>query len=117
MLPPELAAYMGTFGELVFPVLLVLGLMGRFGAAGLFMVNVMAVVSYPQLFGFECPACDHRWSTVFDIASYLWSEIHAWAKRLLRTVDTLARTYAWREADILALSPSRRQIYLELARQ
>ena len=30
--------------------------MGRFGAAGLFVVNVMAVVSYPQLFGFECPA-------------------------------------------------------------
>ena len=56
VLPPELAAYMGTFGELVFPVLLVLGLMGRFGAAGLFMVNVMAVVSYPQLFGFDCPA-------------------------------------------------------------
>jgi putative oxidoreductase len=47
---------LGTFGELFFPVLVVLGLAGRFGAAGLFLVNVMAVVSYPQLFGFECPA-------------------------------------------------------------
>ena len=56
ILPPALAACVGTFGELVFPVLIVLGLAGRFGAAGLFVVNVMAVVSYPDLFGFECPA-------------------------------------------------------------
>jgi len=56
VLPPELAAYVGTFGELVFPVLIVLGVAGRLGAAGLFVVNVIAVVSYPQLFGFECPA-------------------------------------------------------------
>lgn len=56
VLPPDLAAYVGAFGELVFPVLIVLGLAGRFAAAGLFVVNVMAVVSYPQLFQFECPA-------------------------------------------------------------
>jgi putative oxidoreductase len=56
VLKPEFAAYVGTFGELAFPVLVGLGLAGRLGAAGLFAVNVMAVVSYPQLFGFECPA-------------------------------------------------------------
>jgi len=56
LLAPEAAAYLGTFGELVFPVLIVLGLGGRLGAAGLFFVNVMAVVSYPDLLGFECPA-------------------------------------------------------------
>jgi putative oxidoreductase len=56
VLPPDLAAYVGTFGEITFPILIALGICGRFGAAGLFMVNVMAVVSYPQLFGFECPA-------------------------------------------------------------
>jgi putative oxidoreductase len=56
LLPPDLAAYTGAFGELAFPVLIVLGLMGRLGAAGLFVVNVMAVVSYPQLWGFDCPA-------------------------------------------------------------
>ena len=56
LLPPELAAVTGAFGELVFPVLIVLGLCGRFGAAGLFVVNAMAVISYPQLFGFDCPA-------------------------------------------------------------
>ena len=55
-LPPDLAAYVGTFGELAFPVLIVLGLAGRLGAAGLFVVNVMAVASYLDLFGLECPA-------------------------------------------------------------
>lgn len=49
LLPPPLAAAMGTVGELTLPVLLVLGLAGRFGAAGLFVVNLMAVVSYPDL--------------------------------------------------------------------
>jgi putative oxidoreductase len=53
VLSPALAAYAGAFGELVLPVLLVLGLGA---AAGLFVVNLMAVVSYPQLFQFECPA-------------------------------------------------------------
>ena len=68
VLPPELAAYIGTFGELVFPVLLVLGLAGRFGAAGLFAVNVMAVASYLDLFGFECPAginAHYYWGALF----------------------------------------------------
>jgi putative oxidoreductase len=56
LLPPELAAYVGAFGELFFPILLAFGLAGRVGAAGLFAVNAMAVLSYPQLFTFECPA-------------------------------------------------------------
>jgi putative oxidoreductase len=56
VLPPDFAAYIGTFGELFFPVLLVLGLFGRFAAAGMFVVNLMAVLSYPQLWQFECPA-------------------------------------------------------------
>ena len=56
LLPPDLAACVGAFGELAFPVLIVLGLAGRFGAAGLFVVNAMALISYPQLWGFECPA-------------------------------------------------------------
>ena len=59
LLPPDLAACVGAFGELAFPVLITLGLAGRFGAAGLFVVNAMAVVSYPQLWGFDCPAGLH----------------------------------------------------------
>lgn len=45
LLPPTLAAYVGTAGELVLPVLLVLGLAGRFAGAGLFVVNLMAALS------------------------------------------------------------------------
>lgn len=49
LLSPTFAAYSGTFGELVFPVLLVLGLGGRYAAAALFIVNIVAVISYPGL--------------------------------------------------------------------
>jgi putative oxidoreductase len=49
LLPPAVAAVMGTFGELVFSTLLAFGLAGRFAAAGLFVVNTMAVISYPGL--------------------------------------------------------------------
>jgi hypothetical protein len=62
-----------------------------------------------------CPECQHSWSEVFDIASFFWAEIDAWARRLLRDVNVLARAYGWREHDILALSPTRRQIYLAMA--
>jgi putative oxidoreductase len=46
VLPPVIAAYAGTFGELFFPALLVLGLFSRIGALGTFAVNAMAVISY-----------------------------------------------------------------------
>jgi putative oxidoreductase len=49
LLPPELAAPLGTAGELVLPVLLVLGLGGRLAAAGLFVVNVVAVLSLAEI--------------------------------------------------------------------
>lgn len=56
VLPPEVAAYAGSFGELAFPVLLFIGLFSRPAALGLFAVNAMAVISYPALFEFECTA-------------------------------------------------------------
>jgi len=49
VLPPELAAWMGTGGELTFSVLLALGLVSRPAAVGLFVVNAMAAISYPDL--------------------------------------------------------------------
>jgi hypothetical protein len=61
-----------------------------------------------------CPDCAQQWQPLFDIARFLWQELHAWALRTLREIDTLARSYRWSEADILALSPRRRQAYLEL---
>ena len=62
----------------------------------------------------RCPNCGHQWEAPFDIGSFLWTEIHACAMRLLREIHALASAYGWREADILALSPRRRQAYLEL---
>jgi putative oxidoreductase len=49
LLPPDVAAYAGTFTELFFPVLLVLGLGGRFAAGVLFVFNIIAVISYADL--------------------------------------------------------------------
>ena len=62
----------------------------------------------------SCPACGYEWRERFDIAAFFWAELNAWAHRLLTEVHTLARAYGWREGDILALSPTRRQIYLEM---
>ena len=42
----ELAAYLATFGELVFPVFLIAGLGTRLIAIALTLVNIIAVVSY-----------------------------------------------------------------------
>jgi uncharacterized protein (UPF0212 family) len=62
----------------------------------------------------QCPACGHAWQAVFDIVSFFWTEVDAWARVLLREIHVLASAYGWREADILALSPWRRRSYLEL---
>ena len=56
LVSPMLAAVGGTFGELVFPVLLVLGLFGRLAAIGLSVVNGVAVLAYAHVLlqdGFE----------------------------------------------------------------
>lgn len=49
LLSPEVAAVMATGGELVLPVLLVLGLFGRFAALGLTVVNGVAVLSLSEI--------------------------------------------------------------------
>jgi len=51
LLPPTIAAVVGTAGELFFPTLLVLGLLTRVGALGLFAVNALAVISYWHVLG------------------------------------------------------------------
>ena len=49
LLSPKVAAYLGTGAELFFPVLLAIGLGGRFAAISLFIFNIIAVISYPSL--------------------------------------------------------------------
>jgi putative oxidoreductase len=46
LFPSKLAAVLGTGGELLFPVLLVLGCFTRLSALGLFCLNIVAVASY-----------------------------------------------------------------------
>jgi putative oxidoreductase len=65
LLPPTVAAVLGTAGELIFPVFLIAGLFGRLSALGLFAVNLLAVISYSQVLfqeGFEAAIGQH----------YLW---------------------------------------------
>lgn len=62
----------------------------------------------------SCSDCGSRWEALLDIASFLWRELDAFARRLAVEIHTLASAYGWREADILELSPWRRQIYLDL---
>jgi putative oxidoreductase len=68
LLPPALAAVAGTAGELVFPTLLVVGLLSRYAAVGLSAVNVLAVISYAHVLlseGFEAALGQH----------YLWGAL------------------------------------------
>lgn len=60
----------------------------------------------------RCLDCALGWTAVYDIVSFLWQEVDAWARRTLREVHLLASAYGWTEREILALSPARRQIYL-----
>src|SRR5262249_5905273 len=56
----------------------------------------------------SCQNCGIQWQALFDIVPFLWTEIDAWAVRLLRDVHSLSRAYGWREVDMLAMSPRRR---------
>ena len=49
LLPPAVAAWVGTAAELSLPVLLVLGLATRPAVLALFIFNIVAVVSYPDI--------------------------------------------------------------------
>jgi putative oxidoreductase len=85
-LPPELAAVMGTCAEVALPVLLVLGLGGRFAALGLSVVNVVAVLSLAEI----APAAMQQhvsWgivlATLAVFGSGRWALDH-WLQRPLR---------------------------------
>lgn len=62
----------------------------------------------------NCASCNRKWKMVFDISAFLWTEICALTQRLLQEVHILARTYGWSETDILAMSATRRYLYLQM---
>jgi hypothetical protein len=66
------------------------------------------------LIALRCAGCGQPWTLVFETGEFLWREVVMHARRLLREVDLLARTYHWSEAEVLAMSAQRRQAYLDL---
>jgi hypothetical protein len=62
----------------------------------------------------SCPACQHHWLAAFDVVVFFWKEIDDWARRIVHEIHVIASAYGWSEAAILALSPARRQLYLDL---
>jgi len=67
--------------------------------------------------GLGCPECAAVFDADVDPIAFVWREVQARARGLLREVDALARAYGWTEADVLALSEQRRAAYLEIVRE
>lgn len=59
-----------------------------------------------------CAECGTQWRALLDIAASLWDELQAHAQRVVGEVHQFASAYGWSEHDILAMSPARRQLYL-----
>ena len=69
LLSPHVAAVLGTSVELIFPVLLAIGLAGRLSAGVLFVFNIIAVISYPALN--EVGLKDHTYWGILLLVSLL----------------------------------------------
>lgn len=65
-------------------------------------------------FALTCAACEHAWKPVLDIGELLYAELARVARDLLGQVHALAHAYKWREAEILAMSATRRRMYLQM---
>ena len=65
----------------------------------------------------DCPACGHRWRSAAEVIGMLWAEVSVLARRMLADVARLASLFGWSEPQILALSSTRRQHYLDMVRE
>ena len=85
LLPPHVAAVIGTAGEVLLPPLLAFGLFGRFGALGLFVVNAVALLSY--MYALQPPAIllHYIWGILLIVVALWgpgkWSVDHLWLRR------------------------------------
>jgi hypothetical protein len=61
----------------------------------------------------SCARCGHGWIAYLDICNFFWTETATMSERLLGEVHALARAYGWNQSEILAMSPARRQAYIE----
>ncbi len=65
------------------------------------------------LISLTCPECKHDWNLLFDIGTYVWTEITDYVGRLLGDIHLLARAYGWNEQEVMGLSSFRRRWYVE----
>lgn len=79
-------------------------------AAALSAADSLAAVSLR----FDCVECETVWTEGVDAVELLWGEVQKTGRRLIHEVHVLAGAYGWSEAEILALSPTRRGRYLQL---
>jgi hypothetical protein len=61
-----------------------------------------------------CGACGEQWQADLDVAAFVWAQVEAWARRCAAEVHALAVAYGWSEAETLAMSPWRRNLYLQM---
>jgi hypothetical protein len=61
-----------------------------------------------------CPACQHSFTTCFDIGDYFFRELRAREHCRYQEVHQLALAYHWSETEILSMSPRKRRMYLDL---
>jgi len=64
----------------------------------------------------QCPACDHSFDCDLDLEAQLLSGLARTQQTLLRNIHLIASVYHWSEAEIMKLTPSRRQTYLAYIR-
>ncbi len=89
LLPSDAAAYLAAGAELGLPVLLVLGLFGRFAAAGLFILNAVAAYSYYDGLS-EAGLHQHLYwgimlAVLLAMSRGAWS-VDAWLEKRLQTL-------------------------------
>jgi hypothetical protein len=63
-----------------------------------------------------CPECGASVAAPLDVGALLWERVERAAEEALLEVAELAAAYGWSEAQVLALTPTRRRAYVELAR-
>ncbi len=104
LLSPHIAAALGTSAELALPALILLGLGGRFAAAGLSILNIVAVISVEDM---AIPALQQHifWGSVlaglllwgpgrWSVDQLLWPRLASCAR--IRAFSTHAATQDFR---------------------
>ncbi len=62
----------------------------------------------------QCPSCGGAFLAEFDAEAFLYQEVKARLPHLYREIHQIASSYHWSEAEILAMSPKKRGVYLRM---